>query len=100
MDQSQKKSYKLIWIAGASVIVFLLILGGTFYLVAQSSSNDKQTTSSTATQTTSSTKTVPTKADVQKNIDNLDSNMKQAASDQTALDAALNDGKKQIKVGS
>lgn len=86
MDQPQKKSYKMLWIAGVSVVVFLAILGGTFYLVAQSSKNNKQ---ATASPSPNASKKVATKQDLQNDKTKLADRMKKAASDQAAFEAAL-----------
>jgi sensor histidine kinase regulating citrate/malate metabolism len=97
-DQPQKKSYKLVWIAGVSLSAFVVILGATFYLVAQSPNSSKDKTSTAAVVT--ATKTVATKDEVKKSLDNVTSTLKQAAADQAAAKSALGDSKNQEKVGS
>lgn len=92
-QQPQKKSYKMLWIAGASVVVFLAILGGTFYLVSQSAKNNKQASTSPSP---SASKKVATKAELKSNLDKLATQMKKASSDQTALAAALKTPPKKV----
>jgi hypothetical protein len=94
-DQPQKKSYKLVWIAGASLAVFLVILGGTFYLVSQTTKNDK--TASTTTKTTSTSTKLATKADVQKGLDNIKASLAKATTDRAAVKVAIDS--KPVKVG-
>jgi len=93
MDQPQKKSYKMLWIAGASVVVFLAILGGTFYLVSQSAQNNKQTSGSPSP---SATKKVATKQELKNNLDKLATQMKKATADRTALETALKTTPKKV----
>ncbi len=96
-QQSEKKSYRLVWIAVASLIVFFVVFGIALLLVAQS--NKGQQATSTNNKETSASQ-VATKDDMTKNIDTLSGSLKQAASDQAAAKAALADNKNQIKVGS
>jgi|GEM_PF-6200953 len=97
MDQMQKKSYKMRWIAGVSVVVLLAIIGGTFLLVSQSSKNDKQ--ASTSPSPKASTK-VATKEDYDNDLSKLASNIKQATAAQDALKAALAETPKKIDTGN
>ncbi len=94
--EPQKNSYKLLWIAGASIVVLAIIIGIVFAFVPQEKKNS--TTSSTTSQKT--TATVATKSDVQAKIDKLGENIKQATADQAAAKSALSDSKKQVKVGN
>ncbi|MDB5184030.1 MAG: hypothetical protein JWO07_711 [Candidatus Saccharibacteria bacterium] len=94
-DQPQKKSYKLVWIAGASFAVFVVILGTTFMLVSQSTKNDKTASKTTAA---SSSAKVASKEDVKNSLDKLSASLKQAATAQTAAKAAL--ASKPVKVGN
>lgn len=93
--EPQKNSYKLIWIAGASVVVLAIVVGIVIAVVPQS---NKKTTADTPAKTTVTT--VATKSDVQAKIDKIDASIKQAKADQAAAVAALGDDKKQIKVGN
>lgn len=97
-DQPQKKSYKLVWIAGASLATFVIILGATFALVSQTAKKEDAKTATTTT--TSSDQTVASKDEVKKSLENVSSTLKQAATDQAAAKAALGDSKNQVKVGS
>lgn len=93
MDQPQKKSYKMLWIAGVSVVVFLAILGGTIYLVAQSSKNNKQASTSPSPKVSNK---VATKAELKNNIDKLATQMKKANTDQASLATALKTPPKKV----
>lgn len=93
-EQPQKKSYKLIWIAGASVATLVVIIAVVFALVSQSDTGDKPKAAVTGT-----VGTIATKDDVTKKLDTLGTSVKQAAKDQAAAKAALNASKTQTKVG-
>jgi cytoskeletal protein RodZ len=96
-DQPQKKSYRLAWIAAASLGVFMVVLGGAIYLVIQTSPKKEVATQSPTTSTDSS---VATKEEVKKHVDDATASLKQAAADQAAVKAAIGDNKNQIKVGN
>lgn len=99
MEQTEKKSFKLVWIVVASLGVFLMILGVAVVLLAQSGTTP-QTAKKNSTSTSSSSTQAITKEDIKKNLDDLNSSLKEAASDQSAAKAALDDSKNQIKLGS
>lgn len=91
MDLPQKKSYKMRWIAGASIVVLLAILGGTFFLVSQTAKNNSNQASSSKT-----SKKVATKQDLQNDVTKLAADMKKATSDQTALETAIKNPPKKV----
>ena len=93
--EPQKSSYKLIWIAGASVVVLAIVVGVVIALVPQSNKKTTENTTQTATATT-----IATKSDIQSKMDKVDASLKQAKTDQAAAVTALNDSKKQVKVGN
>lgn len=93
--EPQKNSYKLIWIAGASVVALAIVVGIVFALVPQSNKKTADTKTQTATATT-----IDTKSDIQSKMDKVDASLKQAKTDQAAAVTALNDSKKQVKVGN
>lgn len=93
--EPQKNSYKLIWIAGASVVALAIVVGIVIALVPQSSKKTAEDTKQTATATT-----IDTKSDIKSKMDKVDASIKQAKTDQAAAVAALNDSKKQVKVGN
>lgn len=96
-EQPQKKSYKLAWIAGASLVVLFVIVGVAFAIISRSNDTGKTATSTT---TATASSTVATKEGVKKKLDNLNTSIKQAATDQASAKAALGDNKNQIKVGN
>lgn len=93
--EPQKNSYKLIWIAGASVVALAIVVGVVIALVPQSNKKTTETKAQTATATT-----VDTKSDIQSKMDKVDASIKQAKTDQAAAVTAVNDSKKQVKVGN
>jgi flagellar basal body-associated protein FliL len=96
-DQPEKKSYRMVWIAAASLGVFMVVLGGAIYLVMQTSPKKEVATQSPATSTDSA---IASKEQVKKDIDDATARLKQAAADQAAVKAAIGDNKNQIKVGN
>ena len=82
----------MVWVVVASLVVFFAVLGGSIYLVLQS--NKKQE----AKTTTSTAVNVVTKAEVNQNISDLGTSLKQAATDQAAAKAAIDD--QPVKVGN
>ena len=97
-DQPEKKSYRLAWIAAASLAVFVVVLGGAIYLVMQTSPKQQAVTTSKPSSTTNSA--VATKEEVKQHIDDATETLKRSAADQAALKAAVGDNKNQIKVGN
>lgn len=97
MQSSEKKSYKLIWIAGASVAVFVVVLGATLVAVFQTSPKQEEALSSTPP---TKQEKIATKEDVKSSMSKLEERLKQAAAARASVKASLDDSKNQIKVGS
>lgn len=95
MEQAEKKSYKTLWIVVVVVGVFFVVLGTTIVLMAQLGTTES-TNKDTLKTSSSDTKNV-TQQDVEKNIEDVRSSLKQAIADQKAVEEALNDDKNQIK---
>ena len=81
--QPQKKSYKLIWIAGTSLVVLVLIVGVTIALVAQNQPKKAATTKTTPVAK------VATKEQVKDDIAKLQENLKKSADYTAAAKAAI-----------
>ncbi len=94
-QESEQKSFRFVWIAAASLVVFFVVLGIALLLVTQSDTNQN-----TATSENVSGSQIASKEEITSNISTLSGSIKQSVADQTAAKAALDDDKNQIKVGS
>lgn len=99
MDQTQQNSRRLLLVLVAVVVI--IFITATAVMIALFGTPKKQATTSTEVSSAQTTQTaVATKDDVQQNLSELDTSIKQAESDQTAAKAALNDSKNQVKLGN
>ena len=96
MEQTDKKSYKLVWIVAASLGVFVLVLGAAIYLVMQSS--PERSSSSTASTITSTG--VASADKIRQGLTDLSTSLDQAKNDKVLLEKASNSDKNQIRVGN
>lgn len=96
MEQTQKtdKRMALVGIAVVVVVIAAIIVASVFIF----GSTKKETASTTTSPSPSPT--IATKDEVQKSLTNLDTTMKQAATDQAAAKTAIQDGTSQIKVAN
>ena len=96
MEQTQKTDRRmaLVGVAVVVVVIAAIVIASVFIF----GSTKKETASTTASP--SPTPTIATKDEVQQSLTNLDSTMKQAATDQAAAKAAIKDGTNQIKVAN
>lgn len=95
MEQPKKSSKHLVLMGGIVAVVVIIAVAITLFAMLNTTKKEAATTASP-----SPTPTVATKAQVQQSLAELETTMKQAASDQAAAKSAINDGTNQVKVGS
>jgi len=94
MEQTQNSSRRLLWaVVGAVVVVALVVVIAVVALLGTKKEPAAKTQASTQSQSV-------TKAQVQQDLSELDSTMKQASADRAAAKAAIKDGTNQVKVGN
>jgi hypothetical protein len=96
MDQSKSSSRRMIFIGVAVVAVVAIVIVVVSVVMLGTTKKEDATTTLTPAKVT----TIASKDDVQQNLSQLDSTLKQAQTDQAAAKAALKDGTSQIKVGN
>jgi flagellar basal body-associated protein FliL len=95
MEQSQKTSRRMLYVGLVAVVVVIIavIIGA----LAMLGTSKKEVATSTNTAVAPQ---IASKDDVKQSLAQLDTTMKQAATDPAAAKAAIKDGTNQIKVGN
>ena len=95
MEQNSISPRRKLWVAGAAVVVALIIVGGALYALLLGTAKKDQ-----AANTRSGTASKVASADtIKQNISKLNKSIDQLNKDRTAAKTAADDGKNQVKVG-
>lgn len=94
MEYSSQRSKKPLFIIAGVVLALIIVVIAVIMALGGSPKQQAATTTKDGTD-----ETVATKEQVQKNLDDVESSIKQATADQATAKASLNNGDKQIKVG-
>lgn len=93
METSEKNTQRMLWLIGVAIVITLVIIGGVLIALvgsgAEQRANDDNIQSDVATTT-----------EVEKDISDLDDDVKQLKIDNEDAQSAVDDSKKQTKLGS
>lgn len=96
-DQAEKNSFRKVVAVIAIVVLFFAVLGVVIYALVNSGTKQEAVSS---TESPAPWPRIATKEQVQKDITDLDKQLKQSAADQAAAAATLKDNEKHKKVGN
>ncbi len=94
MEQNPPSSSRLLFVGLAAVVGLIVVIGVAAFVIFGSSKKETPENSATASEQ------VASKDEVEQNLNDLSSTIKQASKDQAAAKAALKDGSSQVKVGN
>ncbi len=95
MESTTPSSKRLVWIVAGIVVLLAILAVVAFFALFGVSQKE-----STATPTTTNGKAVATKEEIEQNLSDIESSIKDSITDQKAAEAALNDDTKRIDLGS
>jgi hypothetical protein len=95
-EQNQSGSSKKLMMIGGAVGAFVVVGGVVLYALI---GNVGKPSSSSSTSSPAPWPRVATKEEITQSLSDLDSSLKQSATDQAATKAALKDSENQVKVG-
>jgi flagellar basal body-associated protein FliL len=97
IEQTGKKSFRTLIIVAVIGVTFMAVIGVVVYALMVSSNKQQQASSANAP---APWPRVATKEEVNQNLTDLNTSLKQSKADQDTANAAVKDNEKQIKVGN
>ena len=95
MESTNSNSNRVIWIVVGAVAFLFALAALAIILILGTTQEDLS-----STQTETSGKAVATKEDIERSLDDLNAGIKNSLVDQKAVEEALNDDSKQVKLGN